>query len=111
MKRFAVQTLCYNNSILQPLVEVYRSAVAFVSKIRWFTSMEAWILYVGGLFHDLGRSRGEGPTIWKVKVYKATVAFVSTVRRFYNVEAHNFEDPYDSMDQQCKDSLAWRNLK
>ena len=65
----------------------------------------------GGLFHDLGRSRGEGPTIWKVKVYKATVAFVSTVRRFYNVEAHNFEDPYDSMDQQCKDSLAWRNLK
>ena len=64
-----------------------------------------------GLFHDLGRSRGEGPTIWKVKVYKATVAFVSTVRRFYNVEAHNFDDPYDSMDQQCKDSLAWRNLK
>ena len=37
-----------------------------------------------------------------VKVYKATVAFVSTVWRFYNVEAHNFEGPYDSADQQCK---------
>ena len=46
-----------------------------------------------------------------VKVYKSAVAFVSTVRRFYNVEAHNFEGPYDSMDQQRKGSLAWRNLK
>ena len=46
-----------------------------------------------------------------VKVYKATMAFVSTVRQFYNVEAHNFEGPYDSVDQQRKGSLAWRNLK
>ena len=46
-----------------------------------------------------------------VKVYKATVAFVSTVWRFYGVEAHNFEGPYDFVEQQRKDSLAWRNLK
>ena len=57
MERFAVQTLRYDNSILQPLavllwlftgvkalpyegVKVYRSAVASVSKVRWFISME-----------------------------------------------------------------------
>ena len=46
-----------------------------------------------------------------VKVYKSAVVSVSTVRRFYNVEALNFEGPYDSVDQQRKGSLAWRNLK
>ena len=57
MERFTVQTLRYDNSILQPLVillwlftgvkalpyekiKVYRSAVAFVSKVWWFISME-----------------------------------------------------------------------
>ena len=57
MERFAVQTLRYDNSILQPLAvllwlftgvkalpykeeEGYRSAVASVSKVRWFISME-----------------------------------------------------------------------
>ena len=57
MERFTVQILRYDNSILQPLavllwlftgvkalpyegVKVYRSAVAFVSKVRWFISME-----------------------------------------------------------------------
>ena len=46
-----------------------------------------------------------------VKVYKSAVVSVSTVRRFYNVEAHNFEGPYDSVDQQRKGPLVWGNLK
>ena len=46
-----------------------------------------------------------------VKVYRATMALVSTIRQFYNMEAHNFEGPYDFVEQQRKDSLAWRNLK
>ena len=77
-----MQTLRYKGSILQPLAVL----------LRHFIGVKA-LPYEG------------------VKVYKATVAFVSTVRRFYDVEAHNFEGPYDSMDQQRKGSLAWRNLK
>ena len=77
-----MQTLRYEGSILQPLAVLLRHFIG-----------------VNGLPYG------------GVKVYKATVVFVSTVRGFYNVEVHNFEGPYDPVDQQRKGSLAWRNLK